>query len=327
MAACPGEAGKPEPSSAIRCQPSSMASSDSTGLYIFLFIVLLIIAFFAYAHVSRRRTENRRKQLIQAFRRSPVVAKNAPILARGQATAPDLLLPTTGEHVAFYGLFVMSGEAAVTSSHAGTRVQVNGIRLGSGGHIDGVKGFRFFETSGDFTITQGATLLAVQPSGLIGYFARGASLVSFAGDMAKQAGLPGQFWDDTMNFQVAEQALKMFCGYEAPIMQQHHKSEAGSMARHETTDSTTLSVVSVKSRIDSRIHYFSAGHNIPEGVIALMAKRGITLEQNEGVIAVETYISLNREVSVFGTFDGTGGIVFADATTGLSVSYGEPDGE
>ncbi len=146
-------------------------------------------------------------------------------------------------------------------------MQVNGVRLYAGERIDAVKGFRFFETSGDFTVMQGTTPYAVKPSGLIGSFAKGASLVSFAGDMAKQAGLPGQFWDDTMNFKVAEPALDMFCGYKAPISEQHRKNHGGNMARHETTDSTTVSVVSVKSRIDSRIHYYNPGHNIPAGVI------------------------------------------------------------
>lgn len=304
-----------------------MASSDPADLYLFGFIVLLIIGLFVYAHLIKRRAGDRRRQQIQAFRKSPKIAKDAPILVRGAATASDVLLPTTGEHVAFYALFVLSGELAISGSHSGTRVQVNGVRLSQGEHIDGVQGFRFFETSGDFTVMQGTTLYIVKPSGIIGYFTKGASLVSFAGDMAKQAGLPGQFWDDTMNFKVAEPALEMFCGYKAPIAELHRKTHGGSMARHETTDTTTVSVVSVQSRIDSRIHYYNTGHNIPNGVLALMAKRGITLEENEEVIAVETYIPLNREVFVFGTFDGAGGIIFADPATGLSVSYGEPDGE
>lgn len=245
---------------------------------------------------------------------------------RGPATAPDASLPTTGEHVAFWALFVLSREAAISGTHPGVRVSVGGIPVsGSESRINAVKGFRFFETSGDFTVAEGTSSYIVKVSGIIGYFAKGASRVSFAGDMAKQAGVPGQFWNDSLNFTVAEQALKMFCGYEAPIAFQHQKTQSGGWTRQDSTDYTTASVVTVKSSIDSRIHYYNAGHNIPTGVLELMATRGITLEENEEVIAVEMFIPLNKEVSVFGTFNGEGDIVFSDNTIGLSVSYGEPE--
>jgi hypothetical protein len=85
--------------------------------------------------------------------------------------------------------------------------------------------------------------------------------------------------------------------------------------------------VEVKSRIDSRIHYLMAGHNIPQGILDLIAKRGIALEEKEEVIVVETYIPLNREVFIFGTFDGNRSIAFADSTVQLTISYTDPSGE
>ena len=67
-----------------------------------------------------------------------------------------------------------------------------------------------------------------------------------------------------------------------------------------------------------------AGYNLPQGIFDLIAKRGITLDDKEEVIVIETFIPLNREVFVFGTFDGDNSIVYADGTVQLSVSYTDP---
>ena len=48
--------------------------------------------------------------------------------------------------------------------------------------------------------------------------------------------------------------------------------------------------------------------NLPQGILDLIAKRGIVPEEKEEVIVIETFIPLNREVFVFGTFDGDRGI-------------------
>ena len=70
-----------------------------------------------------------------------------------------------------------------------------------------------------------------------------------------------------------------------------------------------------------------AGYNLPEGILNLLEKRGIALKEKDEVIAVETFIPLNREVFVFGTFDGDKSIVYADGTVQLSVSYTDPAGD
>ena len=71
-------------------------ASDSSGLYIFGFILLLIVAFFAYAFLSDRRTEDKRKQLIRAFRAAPATAKDAPILVQGPARHRTSSFPRPG---------------------------------------------------------------------------------------------------------------------------------------------------------------------------------------------------------------------------------------
>lgn len=46
--------------------------------------------------------------MLRGFKADPIKKKDAPILVRGYAQSPDLVLPSSGEHVAFYALFIMS---------------------------------------------------------------------------------------------------------------------------------------------------------------------------------------------------------------------------
>jgi hypothetical protein len=320
---------KPQPSSALRYHSSLMASSDPTGLYIFGFIILMIIGLFAYSYLNNRRIANKHKELIRAFRAFPKFVKGAPVVVQGQALAPDLLLPTTGEHVAFYGLFVMSRETAITGTHSGAGVRVNGIALETDQtRIDSIKGFTFFESSGDFTVASGGAYYFVRASGVFAYFRKGMDMVlSLVAGQYKKAGVPDNVVEDHMYFVLAEQVLKMLCGFEAPLVQEHSQRHSGSWTTTTTTGRTTLSVLTATSRIDSRVQQYMAGYNLPQGVLDLITKRGITLAEKDEIIVIETFIPLNKEVFVFGTFDGDKSIVYADGTVQLSVSYQDPERE
>jgi len=304
-----------------------MASSDPSGLIIVLIIVIGIIGLFVYAHLSKKVTADKQKALIRAFKTNPVIAKDAPVLVQGAAVSPDAVLPSTGEHVAFYSMFVFSKESSITDSRSSTRIRINGIPLGSDSHrIEGAEGVMFYESSGDFTVASGSAQYTVQASGTFAYFKKGADIVSgLVEGQFRAAGLPESFFRDAMNIKIAEPALAMLCGFDAPIVTQHTRSYSGSGGRRTTTKRTTFSVVMATSRIDSRVHTFVSGFNLPQGVMDLIAKRGIELPEKEEIIVVETYIPLNREVYVFGTFDGDGSIVYADSTTQLSVSYTDPE--
>jgi len=304
-------------------------ASDSTGLYIFGIIVLLIIGLFAYSYLNKRLVADKRKQLIRAFKAAPVIKKDAPILVQGTAQAPDILLPSTGEHVAYFGLFVLSKETAVTDTRTGVDVRIGGVQVGNDRtRIDSVEGFTFFETSGDFTVAAGGTQYLVKGSTVFAYFKKGMDLVSglITSQFAKM-GMPDQVIRDNLEFTLAQQALKLFCGFEAPIVEERSRRFSGSWTSKTTTGTTTFSVVSATSRIDARVHHFMVGYNLPQGVLDLIAKRGIVLKEKDEVTVVETFIPLNREVFVFGTFDGDKGIVFADGTVQLSVSYADPGEE
>jgi hypothetical protein len=303
-----------------------MASSDSTGLYIFGFILLLFIGIIAYSYLSNRITADKRKQLIKVFKASPKIVKDAPILVQGTAKAPDVILPTTGEHVAYYDIFVLSKETAVTDTRSGVDVRIGGVQVGTDRtRIDSVEGFTFFETSGDFTVAAGGAYYFVRVSGVFAYFRTGMDLVSglITGQFAKM-GMPEHVIRDNMEFTLAQQALKMFCGFEAPIVEERSRRFSGSWTSKTTTGHTTFSVVSATSRIDARVHHFMAGYNLPRGILDLITKRGISLKEKDEVTVVETFIALNKKVYVFGTFDGEQSIVYTDGTVQLSVSYTDP---
>jgi hypothetical protein len=301
-------------------------ASDSSGLYIFGFILLLFLGIIAYAFLSNRITSDKRKQLIRAFKASPKIAKDAPIFVQGNAQAPDVLLPSTGEHVAYYGMFVLSKEVAVTDTRSGIGVQINGIPLGTDRtRIESVEGFTFFETSGDFTVAAGGTNYIVQVSSVFAYFKKGMDLVSglIAGQFTKM-GMPEHVIKDNLDFTLAQQALKMLCGFDAPIVEERSRRFSGSWTKTTTTGRTTFSVVTATGRIDAQVHQFMAGYNLPQGILDLVTKRGIVLKEKDEITVVETFIPLNREIFVFGTFDGDRSIVFADGTVQLSVSYMDP---
>ena len=310
-----------------------MASSDSGGLIIFGIIILLIIGFFAYSYLNQRRIANKQKELMKAFRASPSIVKDKPIFIQGQAQAPDLILPTTGEHVAYYGLFVMSKETTIRDTHSGVGIRVDGIPLGTTlgtekNQIDSVQGFHFFETGGDFTVASGSAYYFVRPSGIMAYFKKGADMVAgFVGGQFEKTGLPRSFFDDAMTFTNAQVALRMFCGFNAPVIEERSRRFSGGWTKQTTTQRTTVSVTTATARIDARVHEFMAGYNIPQGIADLLAKRKIELPDKEEIIVIEVFIPLNREVYVFGTFDGDRSIIFGDTDVQLSVSYADPAGE
>ena len=305
-------------------------ASDSSGIYIFAFLVLIGIGIVAYAFLSKRVAADKRKQLIKAFKASPKIAKDAPLLIQGTAQASDVILPTTGEHVAYYGLFVLSKETAIADTREGVDFRINGLPVGTARTtIDVLEGFTFFETSGDFTVASGSTYYFVRVSSIIASFTKAASMVSgLVAEEFRRAGMREGFFEDTMAFSNAQQALKILCGFDAPIVtNRSRRHTAGGWNKTTTTQRASVSVVTATSRIDSRVHEFMAGYNLPQAILDLIAKHGVTLKDKDEIIVIETFIPLNKEVFVFGTFDGDRSLVFADGTVQLSVSYADPEGQ
>ena len=289
-----------------------------TGLVLFLVIACGFAGFILYAHLSNRSALKQRKKMIRAFREYPVIRKNSAILLHGPAQSPDLVLPTTGEHVAYYALIILSRESTMSSTE--TSFAIGGAVLNTR-HVTGLKGFRFFVTSGDFTVTSGGTPYTVSISGLISQFAKGASkFTSLVAGQVTSSGIPAETFDDTMGVGVAEGALSWAFGFSAPI-----KSDG--TTRHNWSQETSyalFSVVSVKSTVDSRVQNYLSGSNLPKGILEILKKKGIPLEDKTEISVIELFIPVGRDVYVFGTFDGDKSVISTDPVVRLSVSYDDP---
>lgn len=187
--------------------------------------------------------------------------------------------------------------------------------------VTGTKGSRFFTMSGDFLVSSRGTRYRVGMTDVPDRFAKGASMVTplVAGQM-KNSGVTDDLYNRSMAFLLGDRAIRLICGFEAPWGQE--KSTTGGLLAKTTY--VTSSVVTVKSRIDARIQYFTAGKNLPQGIQDLLTQRSIVSVENEKIIVVETFIPLNREVWVFGTYDGDTSIIFHNSTVQLSVSYTNP---
>ena len=292
---------------------------DMTGLVIFLLIVCGFAGFILYAILGNRRALNQQKKMIQAFKEHPVIKKNAAILLHGPAQSPDLVLPTTGEHVAFFALIILSRESSVSGT--GTSYVLPGSVLSSR-HVTVLKGFRFFVTSGDFTVTSGGTPYLVSISSLMSQFSKGASVVkSLVAGQARSSGIPSETLDDTLGVGVAEGALSWAFGFSAPV-----KSNTSTIRNwSQETSYATSSVVMVKSTVDSRVQNYLSGINLPPGIVGILEKKGIPLEDKTEITVIELFIPVGREVYVFGTFDGDKSVISTDPVVRLSVSYDDPE--
>jgi hypothetical protein len=67
-----------------------------------------------------------------------------------------------------------------------------------------------------------------------------------------------------------------------------------------------------------------SGKNLPQGILEILAKKGITPEDKTEITVIELFIPVGREVYVFGTFDGDKSVIFTDPVVRLSVSYEDP---
>jgi hypothetical protein len=291
---------------------------DMTGLVLFLVIACGFAGFILYAFLNNRRALNQRRKMIQTFREHPVISKNAAVLLHGPAQSPDLVLPTTGEHVAYYALIILSRESSLSSTD--TYFSMGGSSM-TDKYVTGLKGFRFFVTSGDFTVTSNGISYSIRISSLMSQFAKGASRVtSLVAGEVRSSGIPAETFDDMMSGGVAEGALAWAFGFSAPI-----KSDKTTTSNwSQQTTSAHSSVGTVKSTVDSRVQNYLSGTNLPRGILEILEKKGIKPEDKTEITVIELFIPVGREVYVFGTFDGDKSIIYTDPVVRLSVSYDDP---
>ena len=297
---------------------TTTSTGDQTGLVIFLLVVGFMGAVVLYAYLYKRKSYHDQKKMARAFRQNPVLVKGAPALLHGLAIAPDIILPTTGEHVAWYAMFVLAREMNITGTSS--RAGIGGIAIGTG-RITSVHGFRFVRMSGDFAVRSGGTAYTVRISSPMDWFAKGSAKVSsVVKGTITSSGFPAPVYDDSIGFTVAEAALDWVFRFALPM-----KTRQRGGGRFRWNASTYTTVKSIRSTIDSRVHEYVSGFNLPEGIAEILKQKGITPEEKAEITVAEIFIPLNREVYVFGTFDGDNGIVHADPRVRFSVSYEDPE--
>lgn len=287
-------------------------------------IVILILAvafalFIIYSILRNRNDGKKRKNLIRKFRKDPVIRIGAPVLVQGKVWARDILLPTTGEQVAFYALFIMSRETTVSGISS---EPVSGSLTMKTTHVTGLHGFRFFVSSGDFNLNANGAQYSVSITSLLDLFSKGASAVSsLVSGTATSHGVAANIIDDTALFSAAKGALSWAFGFSAPL--QDSKYSRGN--QYSRTTYSRISAGAVKSTVDSRVQDYMAGVNVPEGILAILARKGITLEEKEELVVIELFIPAGKDVYVFGTLCESNTIAYGDPVTRLSVSYDDPE--
>jgi hypothetical protein len=254
---------------------------------IIIFLVILAIILFLVFH--RLTSAGDRIQLIRAFRAAPRKNVGAPVLVHGPAGSSGVAMLTGGEPVAFHATFIMSSSC--------TLIRAPGDRepLPSGSL------FKVFSTSGDFSVTDAGVHYRISIVSAFERFAEGAVMFSENQKMnAVLDGMPESVFNDMVTFETAIRAL------------------AGVFAITETEKSVT-------SSIDSRIHAFTQGRDVPEAIAGVLRQKIIRPQPGEEITVAEFFIPLKKSVFVFGTFDGVDTVLFDDTATGLSVSYVDPE--
>lgn len=267
------------------------------GIFILGIIVLLV-----YNQIRLQK----RKGLIRTFKASAVITEGNPILVKGTADSPSILLPSTGEKVAFYAIFIHNKKTSISS---------NSLTGNS-------PPFKAFDMSGDFSITSAGIQYPVRISSVFAFFTKGAAMTSSAvlsatqsSDYSKKAITEGN------NSSIAETELNLVFGFSAPVS----TSASSTQMMGQYDSSTSSSVASKKSNVDVVSNEYTLGKDTPKAITDILTKKGVAMCDGEEIIVVETYIPLNKEVFVFGTYEGKNGIIYSDNTTGLSVSYKDPE--
>lgn len=266
-------------------------AGDFLTLIIDIVLILAFILIIGFVLFHKRITGKMRKDTIRAWKAAPKKEKGAPLLVHGTAVSPGNVLPSTGEPVAFYALFVMSKGSLLKMDSFGQKL------------LPSTTSFKIFETSGDFSIIENSTPYTVSITSILAHFYEGASM--FATDHVQEAILSGfseNVFNDAVNFEAAMQALTTVLKISAPNN-------------------------SVRSAVDTRTNTYILGHNVPPAIGDFITKKWIRPKQNEEITVVEFFIPQMKKVYGFGTFDGENSIRYMGETVALSVTYTDPESD
>ncbi|NMB79698.1 MAG: hypothetical protein GYA23_11470 [Methanomicrobiales archaeon] len=257
---------------------------------LYAIIIIIIIAILAgLILVSDRITRMMQLRRIRAFRASPVKRENEPVLIQGLAVSPGHTLPTSGEQVAFYALFVMTQGSNLAMAFKRTQL------------LPSTTAFKIFESSGDFTVIENTVPYRIEISSIVAYFFTGGRM--FAEQHRHEAislGYSETIFNEAVNFEAAIQALtKVF--------------------RISATGDSYISA------IDTRVTHYQYGDNTPSGILDFIRRKGISPKPGEKISVIEFSIPQKKPLYVFGTLGEGNSIRYTSDTVSLSVSYTDPE--
>ncbi len=288
-------------------------ANTTTDFIIIGAVILLFVAVIALGMLQK----GQRKKRIQAFKRQPVIESGKPILVQGHAGGTAYALPSTGEKVAYYSISVTSRQVTTTRTWTNT----------------GVEGFGAFAQTGDFSITTAGKTYAIRIASAFDKFAPGIAMTKNAiTAMAGPRGVNDAFLRNAMELKTSESVLGLIFGFINPY------SDAGKQQRTSTPfqsrETSTMDATPIfgqkdaTSYVSTRLSRYTVGRDLPDSVTALLKAKGIDArlsKEGQEVLLVENYVPYGQPVFAFGTYDGNGGITFADTTTGLTISYADPE--
>jgi hypothetical protein len=259
----------------------------AAGIVIFI-IILVIIIFLIF---RQRTAAGNRLALIRAYNAAPRKIPGSPVLLHGPAGSSGVRMPAGGEPVAFFAAFIMSSGCTLIPAP------------GYNKPLPVPSSFKIFTTSGDFSVTDAGVAYTVHIIGVLERFSGGASLYSKDQKMnAVLDGLPESVFDDMVTFEAAIRAL-------APVF------------------AITESGRSITSTVDSRVHTYTQGRDVPPAIADLLKAKIIRPQPGEEITVAEFYIPLKKSIWVFGELDGTDTVRYRVKGAGLFVSYTDPDQE
>ena len=288
-------------------------ANTTTDFIIIGAVILLFIGVIALGVLQK----GQRKKQVQAFKRQPVIESGKPILIQGQAGGTAYALPSTGEKGAYYSLSVTSRQ--VTTTRNWTSV--------------GVEGFGVFAQTGDFSITSAGKTYAIRITSAFEKFAPGISLTKNAVTaMAGPRGVNDAFLQNAMELKTSESVLGLIFGFINPYSDAGKRQKTSTpFGSRETATMDAQPIFGQKdatSYVSTRLSHYIVGRDVPASVTALLKAKGIganLAKDGQEVLLVENFVPYGQNLFVFGTYDGNGGITYADNTTGLTVSYKDPE--
>lgn len=283
--------------------------------------VLLVVILLAYNFLVK----GKRKALIRSLKSGTLQpTEGGPILVEGAATGPEARLPSTGERCAFYAVRVFSKKSLLEQRVSGSASR--------GPRSTTLKGFELSAISGNFTVRDGrdGREYVVDAKGMLDKLMQGIMMLSpVIGAVVRTQMRVSDPVQHAMDLSLEGKGVDnlLMLGFGQRMQEWKSKAEFSTGFGRYSDSSTNIGSVAVKSTVDSAVHQYTLGKDVPPAIMDILAQKGVigTLAADgDEIYVVETYIPLGRKIYVVGTY-APGMITYGDTTTSLTVSYEDPE--